>query len=68
MATMAIPATTNVTVAASERAESLPMPHTPCPLVHPPPTRVPIPTSSPAIDTATRPRPDESSKYSVFIL
>ena len=34
-------------VATSERGESRANPHTPCPLVQPPPRRVPKPTNSP---------------------
>ena len=38
----------NSAVAVSERGDSLASPQTPCPLVQPPPRRVPKPTNSPA--------------------
>ena len=39
----------NEQVATIERVESLDIPQTPCPLVHPDPILVPIPTSRPAM-------------------
>ena len=44
-----IAAKINNTVAIMERIENRLIPHTPCPLVHPLPIFVPIPTSSPPI-------------------
>src|SRR5262249_14010100 len=46
--TVAIPAAMNATVATIERFEPRAMPHTPWPLVPPPPMRVPTPTRNPA--------------------
>ena len=48
--TVTIPLMMKVTVARMERIEPRPIPQTPCPLVHPPPMRVPKPTRNP--DTA----------------
>ena len=45
---MAKPVAMKVTVATTERGDSRAIPHTPCPLVQPPPVAVPNPTSSPA--------------------
>lgn len=42
-------ATMKVRVAMMESFAPIPMPQTPWPLVHPPPTRVPIPTNIPAM-------------------
>src|SRR5712691_1809974 len=50
--TLAIPVTRNVSVATIERAESRLIPHTPCPLVQPPPCAVPNPTRTPASRTS----------------
>ena len=47
MKTVIIAAKINNTVAARERIENLLIPHTPCPLVHPLPILVPIPTNNP---------------------
>ena len=46
--TVTKPAPIKTSVATSERGDSLDSPHTPCPLVHPAPYRVPAPTSNPA--------------------
>ena len=46
-----IPAKINTIVAMIDRADKRLMPHTPCPLVHPPLSAVPKPTSTPAITT-----------------
>ena len=43
----------NTAVATSERRESRANPQTPCPLVHPLPSRVPKPTRSPAVISST---------------
>ena len=42
-----MPSAINVTVATNDRGDRLPRPQTPCPLVQPPPMRVPQPTSKP---------------------
>lgn len=42
------PDTRKAAVATSERGERRDSPHTPCPLVHPEPRRLPNPTSIPA--------------------
>ena len=48
MSTVAIPAAMNAAVATIDRCDRRLTPHTPCPLVHPLPIRVPKPTSKPA--------------------
>src|SRR6266545_3609970 len=50
--TLAIPVTRNASVATIERTESRLIPHTPCPLVQPPPCAVPKPTRTPASMTS----------------
>ena len=50
-----MPDAMKVIVAAIERGDSRPMPHTPWPLVQPPAWRVPKPTSSPAIIVSSQP-------------
>ena len=52
-----MPLAMNTSTATSERAERRPNPHTPWPLVQPPPMRVPNPTSSPAAATHTSGKP-----------
>ena len=54
--TVAKPAPMNASVATSERGESRERPQTPCPLVQPPPSRVPNPTRTPAAPVRTVPR------------
>ena len=51
MKLVATAVTMNSAVAVSERGDSLASPQTPCPLVQPPPRRVPKPTNSPAAMT-----------------
>ena len=46
-----MPSAMNVRVATADRGERRPSPQTPCPLVHPPPMRVPMPTSNPLMAT-----------------
>ena len=55
MNTVATATVMKVNVASSDRGDILARPHTPCPLVHPPPKRVPNPTSNP--DTASKGSP-----------
>ena len=50
-ATVIMPSAMNVRVATADRGERRPSPQTPCPLVHPPPMRVPMPTSNPLMAT-----------------
>lgn len=45
----------NTHVATIERTEKRPIPKTPCPLVHPEPIQVPIPTRNPAITSIGMP-------------
>src|SRR6185295_16564093 len=51
----ATPVAMKSATATSERSESRPRPHTPWPLVQPPPMRVPKPTRKP--EATTQPRP-----------
>ena len=46
---VAIPVPTTISVAVIDRTDNRAIPHTPCPLVQPLPSRVPKPTSTPAI-------------------
>src|SRR6185295_1543016 len=50
-----MPVAMNTITATSERSEKRPSPHTPWPLVQPPPMRVPKPTRAPA--SASQPQP-----------
>ena len=60
--TVTIPNDMKVRVAVTDRGDRRPRPHTPWPLVQPPPMRVPIPTSNPLMAISQVGAVDSSGK------
>jgi hypothetical protein len=57
-----MPLIIKIKVAITDRGERLPIPQTPCPLVQPPPKRVPKPTNRPLLINSPKEAVDSAGK------